>query len=203
MLLPYASDRPPKNPPIVVVVIVLLQYAFYGFVALIVEFRGEDAAVAMYANLSLTPATFHWYAPLTYSFLHASVLHLSSNMLFLWVFGGRLEDAVGRKRFLALYAGAAVATGLLQCGMAGMMGGMARTTTIVGAAGAISAIVGAFAVRFYRSRIRFIGLPVRVPAVLLVAAVMVGEMAITIYQISHPDAIVAGQTAAHWAHVGG
>jgi len=32
-------------------------------------------------------------------------------MLFLWVFGGSLEDAVGRKRFIALYIGAAIVTG--------------------------------------------------------------------------------------------
>src|SRR5258706_2817357 len=152
MLLPYASDRPPKNPPIAVVSIVLLQFAFFGFVALVMAFRSEEAAVALYANLSLAPATFHWYAPLTYSFLHATVLHLSSNMLFLWVFGGSLEDAVGRKRFLALYIGAAIMTGLLQCGMAAAMGGVARTTPIVGASRAISATLCAFAVRLYRFR---------------------------------------------------
>src|SRR5262249_52847058 len=154
-------------------------------------------------NLSLSPAAFHWYAPLTYSFLHESVLHLSSNMLFLWVFGGSLEDAVGRKRFLALYFGAALVTGLIQCGMAALIGGVARTTPIVGASGAISAIVGAFAVRFYRSRIRFIALPIRVPAVLLVAMVMMGEMGVTIYQLMRPDILRSGHTAAHWAHVGG
>jgi membrane associated rhomboid family serine protease/outer membrane protein assembly factor BamD (BamD/ComL family) len=203
MLLPYASDRPPKNPPIVVVTIVLIQFAMFGLIALIMSARGPGAAVALYANLSLAPAAFHWYAPLTYSFLHESVLHLSSNMLFLWVFGGSLEDAVGKKRFVSLYLGSAIITGILQCGMAGFLGGAARTIPIVGASGAISAIVGAFAVRFYRSRIRFIGLPVRVPAVLLVAGVMVGEMGVTLFQLTHRDAVASGHTAAHWAHIGG
>jgi membrane associated rhomboid family serine protease/TolA-binding protein len=203
MLLPYASDRPPKNPPLAVVTIVLFQFAVFGFVALVMAVRGPESAVRLYAGMSLAPAAFHWYAPLTYSFLHESVLHLSSNMLFLWVFGGSLEDAVGRKRFLILYAGSAVIAGLLQCGMAAVIGGAARTTPIVGASGAISAIVGAFAVRFYRSRIRFIGLPLRVPAVLLVAGVMLGEMAFTLFQLTHRDSVSAGHTSAHWAHIGG
>ncbi len=203
MLLPYASDRPPRNPPLTVVTLVLLHFAVFGVIALNIATRGPERAVIWYANLSLVPGSIKWWSPLTYSLLHNSVFHLSSNMLFLWVFGGSLEDVIGRRRFIALYAGAAILTGLLQCTMALLAGGLARSTPIIGASGAIAALVGAFAVRFYRSRIRFIGLPVRIPAVLLVLIVLLGEMTVAVWQLTHPTPAVQGQAAAHWAHVGG
>src|ERR1043165_7652441 len=183
MLLPYASDRPPRKPPFVVVALVLFQFLFLALVQIVISTKGPDLPVLWFANLSLTPASFHWWAPLTYSFLHENVFHLSANMLFLWVFGGSVEDALGWMRFLRLYLIAAVLTGLLQTGMAAFEGGLARTTPIIGASGAVSAVIGVFAVRFYRSRIRFIGLPFRVHAILLLAIAMLLEMAVTIAQL--------------------
>lgn len=203
MLLPYASDRPPRNPPLVVVALVLLHFLVFGLTALILRVRGPGALVIPYANLSLVPAALHWYAPLTYAFLHEDIFHLSVNMLFLWVFGGSVEDALGWKRFLALYVGAAIATGLLQVGMTYAFPGADRMMPIVGASGAISTVVGVFAVRFYRSRIRFIGLPWRIPAVALLALTLLGEMGAALWQLTHSAPDSFGQTVAHWAHIGG
>src|SRR5262245_4252274 len=106
MLLPYASDRPPRNPPLATVALVLLHFLVFGLVALVLAVRGPSAPVVWYANLSLVPGSLHWYSFLTYAFLHENALHLSANMLFLWVFGGSVEDAIGWKRFLSLYAAA-------------------------------------------------------------------------------------------------
>lgn len=199
MLLPYASDRPPRNPPLVTVSLVLIHFLVFGLVALVLAVRGPAAPVVWYANLSLVPGSLHWYALITYAFLHEDVLHLSANMLFLWVFGGSVEDAIGWKRFLGLYAAAVILAGALQVVMGLVAGGSARLTPILGASGAISAIVGVFAVRFYRSRIRFIGLPFQVPALLLLAMVMLAEMGTALWQIAHR--MPAG--TAHWAHIGG
>lgn len=203
MLLPYASDRPPRNPPLVVVTLVLLNFLAFGLVALLLSLRGANAAVVWYANLSLVPASLQWHVLLTHAFLHEDVLHLSVNMLFLWVFGGSVEDALGWKRFLAFYLGAAVLTGLLQALFTRYLPGADPTTPIVGASGAVSAVVGVFAVRFYRSRIRFLGLPFRVPAILLLAVVMLGEMAAVLYLLLRPASGGVGQTVAHGAHIGG
>src|SRR5207302_11419343 len=116
-------------------------------------------------------------------------------MLFLWVFGGSVEDAIGWKRFLGLYFGSAVATGLLQVGMTYALPGADRTMPIAGASGAVSAILGVFAVRFYRSRIRFIGLPFRIPAVLLLGIVLVGEMASVLWYMLQRGHAPAGPAA--------
>src|SRR5947207_4514850 len=150
MLLPYSSDRPPRNPPLAVVALVLIHFAVFGIIAAAIWLHRSDAAVRWYANLSLVPGSFRWYTLLTYSLLHDDIFHLSVNMLFLWVFGGSVEDALGRRRFLGLYIIAAVVAGLLQVGMTLAIGGAARTMPIVGASGAISAVVGDFPVRFYR-----------------------------------------------------
>src|SRR5689334_3034012 len=113
MLLPYASDRPPGKPPVTVAIIVLFNFVVFGGIIAGLQFKDTDT-VALYVNLSLVPTAFRWYSPITYCFLHTGVLHLSANMLFLWVFGGSIEDALGWKRFLGLYLGAAIVTGLLQ-----------------------------------------------------------------------------------------
>jgi membrane associated rhomboid family serine protease len=203
MLLPYTTDRPPRNPPLAVVSLVLIHFAIFGIVALIMGVRGSDAAVVWYANLSLVPSSIRPHTFLTYAFLHESLFHLSSNMLSLWVFGGSVEDAVGWKRFLALYGTAILAAGILEFAMATFMGRSGNVVPIVGASGAISAVIGVFAFRFYRSSIGFMGLPVRIPAVALLAVVMLVEMGFAIVHLMRRDAAFVSQAAAHWAHVGG
>jgi membrane associated rhomboid family serine protease len=201
MLLPYATDRPPKNPPLVVVALVLLNFVLFGIVALTLLKRDASSLVVMYANLSLTPSSLRWWAPITYAFLHEDVFHLSANMLFLWVFGASVEDALEWKRFLAFFFGAAIVTGMLQVLMTRIAPGADPTLPIIGASGAVSAIVGVFAVRFYRSRIRFIGLPIQVPALLLVALALASEMGAAIYKLVAQGN--ASQAVAHWSHIGG
>lgn len=201
MLLPYASDHPPRHPPLAVVALVLVHFLTFGLVALVITFRGPSSPVVWYANLSLVPGALHWYSFVTYGFLHEDVFHLSANMLFLWVFGGSVEDALKWKRFLLLYFAAAVASGGLQIGITVALPGADRMVPIVGASGAVAAIVGIFAVRFYRSTIRFIGLPVKIPAILLLAAAVLLEMGAALWQLVQNAS--SGLSAAHWAHIGG
>jgi len=200
MLLPYASDRPPRNPPFAVVALVLFNFVVF-IVTLILLWMGSDAPVHWYAHFSLIPAALHWYALLTYAFLHDSVFHLSVNMLFLWVFGGSVEDAIKWKRFLLFYLIAAVITGMMEVGITYLSPSADRMMPIIGASGAVSAVVGVFAVRFYRARIRFIGLKARVPAVVLLALALLGEMGAVLYQLTRPDH--GSQIIAHWAHIAG
>ncbi len=87
-------------------------------------------------NLVLVPegATY-----ITYAFLHTDFWHLASNMLFLWVFGDNVEDALGHLRFLIFY---------LLCAAAGAFThGLVETSSqapLIGASGAISGVVAAY-----------------------------------------------------------
>lgn len=184
-----------------VVTIVLVQFAIFGTMAGLLA-AGRQTPIVWFANLSLVPSGIKWYAPLTYAFLHGNLTHVSVNSLFLWVFGGGVEDALGWRRFVAVYLAGSVLSGLLQAGVELMQGGPSVTVPIVGSSGAVAAIVGVFAVRFYRSRIRFIGLPWRVPAVLLLALGLIAEMSIAMWRLTHPDT-ESTPFAAHYAHIGG
>ena len=90
-----------------------------------------------------------WLAAITSIFLHGGLAHLGGNMLFLWIFGNNIEDRLGHLPFLAFYlVGGVVAT----------LGHVAvqpsSTIPLVGASGAIAAIMGAYAVWFPDAPIR-------------------------------------------------
>jgi membrane associated rhomboid family serine protease len=84
----------------------------------------------------------------TSMFLHAGWLHLIGNMLFLWVFGRNVEDLIGGPSFLACYLLAGIAAGIVQV----MVNAYSRVPTI-GASGAIAGVMGAYLIKFPRTRI--------------------------------------------------
>lgn len=91
----------------------------------------------------LVPTTF-----VTSMFLHAGFLHIIGNMWFLWVFGSRIEDAIGSGKFLIFY---------LICGIAAAMVhfvvNLGSPIPTVGASGAIAGVMGAFLLMYPRARI--------------------------------------------------
>ena len=90
-----------------------------------------------------------YLAALVTMFLHASIPHLFGNMLFLWVFGNNIEDRKGWWRFLLLYLiGGAVATAT-QVSI-----DPSSTVPMIGASGAIAAVMGAYLISYPRARIK-------------------------------------------------
>ncbi len=84
-----------------------------------------------------------WLAVVFSMFFHGGLLHLGGNMLFLWVFGNNIEDHLGPARFLAFYLiGGIVATG------AHILVQPDSTIPLVGASGAVAAVMGAYLVWF-------------------------------------------------------
>jgi len=81
-------------------------------------------------------------------FLHGGFMHLFGNLIYLWVFGGAVEDAMGRGRYLVFY---------LACGVAGSLTHAllypASTIPSIGASGSIAGILGAFLVLRPKARI--------------------------------------------------
>jgi membrane associated rhomboid family serine protease len=98
----------------------------------------------------LIPSDPRPIAFLTSMFMHASWLHLLGNMLFLYISGPFVEDAYGRPLFAVFYIACGVLAGLVH--VAAFPGSDAP---LVGASGAIAGIMGAFLVRFVRTKIRF------------------------------------------------
>ncbi|MCX4693745.1 rhomboid family intramembrane serine protease [Streptomyces sp. NBC_01408] len=105
-----------------------------------------------------------WLTPLTALFVHGSWLHLLGNMLFLYVFGAMTEERMGRAPFLVFY----VCTGYLALA-AYAAANASSDQTLVGASGAISAVLGAFLCLLPRARVTSLFpflffLPLRFPA---------------------------------------
>lgn len=92
---------------------------------------------------------FQWWQLFSSAFLHADMWHLGGNMLFLWIFGGAVEDRFGKLGFLAFYAAGAAAAG-------GLYLATGPTDPMLGASGAISAVSGAFLVLFPQVRIQIV-----------------------------------------------
>lgn len=146
----------------------------------------EDIPVApLPADKSVYLALF------TSMFLHGSTLHLAGNMLFLWVFGGNVEDRLGRARYLALYLiGGAAAT----IGYAAVNQGAALP--LIGASGAIAAAMGAYLVVHPKGRILTAIATAAFQVVYVPAVVVLGLFFVT--QFLTPDNEVAWE-----AHVAG
>ena len=95
------------------------------------------------------PDKLEWVAVLVSMFLHGGWIHLGSNMLFLWVFGNNVEDRLGRLLYVGFYvAGGIVAT------IAYVAVNSSSTVPLVGASGAIAAVMGAYLVWYPTVRIR-------------------------------------------------
>jgi membrane associated rhomboid family serine protease len=83
-------------------------------------------------------------------FMHGSFFHILFNMLFLWLIGVNIEDYWGRPIFLALF----IVGGIFSCIFYTIFN-LNSDIPLIGASGAISALMGAFAVRFYNTKIRY------------------------------------------------
>lgn len=99
---------------------------------------------------------------ITYAFLHGDIMHLGGNMLFLWVFGDNVEDALGHVKYLVFY---------LLCAIAGAwLHGFAvpeSDAPLIGASGAVAGVIAAYLVLHPRVRVwvlAFGRIPLRIPA---------------------------------------
>ncbi len=122
-------------------------------------------------------------------------------MFYLWVFGAAVEAAVGWWRFLLLYVTSGAFGGILELLVVNTaLPEAAAQHPIVGASAACAGLIGAFAVRYYRARLEFVGLPWRPHVVVVVAAFLAFEIGAGLWDVAAGNG--AGSVA-HWAHVGG
>ena len=133
----------------------------FGYELWLLVQGGEDALNAFIERRGLVAADLveAWQAGefasaatlglVTHVLLHGSWLHLFGNLLFLWIFGPNVEDRLGRVTFLALFAAGGLAAAGLQVAV-----DPTADLPMVGASGAISAVLGAYLVLFPRARIQ-------------------------------------------------
>lgn len=130
---------------------------------------------------------------ITYQFLHGSPMHLIGNMLFLWVFGDNVEDAMGHMRFLVFYLLCGIAGGLTHAIMT-----PSSTVPLVGASAAVAGVITAYLILHPRVRVwvlafRFI--PLRISAAWVLGAWIATQFVMLFIPDESP--------VAWWAHIGG
>ena len=135
------------------------------------------------------------YTLLTSMFLHGGIAHILGNMWFLWVFGDNVEDRLGPGSFLVFYllggVAAALAQGVLMAGSSAPM---------IGASGAISAVLGAYYVLFPRAPVLTMVLLVFYPVFFYLPAwFYLGYWAL----LQFVEALMGVPGIAFWAHLGG
>jgi membrane associated rhomboid family serine protease len=206
-MIPISDDNPVRLTPYVTWLLILSCTLVFVW-----EFTlGQELNAALNA-LGFTPASLSSrgaapseslgippFATIFISmFLHGSLLHLGGNMLYLWIFGNNIEDAMGHLRFILFYLISGVAAALT---MAYMDPG--SHVPMVGASGAISGVLAAYVLLYPRARVTVIiplGIvfwPFRISAVWVVGLWFVTQLFLA--ALSDPSK----PGVAWWAHVGG
>jgi membrane associated rhomboid family serine protease len=148
--------------------------------------------------VDLVPPPFTVFSSM---FVHEGWLHIIGNMLFLWVFGNNVEDAMGKARFLAFY---------LLCGIAAAAAQTAirpdSTVPNIGASGAIAGVLGAYIMLYPRARVLTL-VPVFIfflPIIMLPAWVVIAAwFVLQLFGGLLSLGAAAGGGVAFFAHVGG
>src|SRR5438094_10072067 len=155
-MIPLRDENPTTLTPVVTVSLIVLNCLVFLY-----QLSLGPAEERFVLSFAAVPA--EWFHPgtvvgdpvvpaavtvLTSMFLHAGLLHLGGNMLYLWIFGNNIEDVMGHGRFLLFY---------LLCGFIAVfwhaVNDYDSTYPMVGASGAISGVLGAYLLLFPRARV--------------------------------------------------
>ena len=136
-----------------------------------------------------------WANLITYAFLHADWLHLLSNMLFLWIFGDNIEDAMGHVKFVLFYLACAAMAALAHLAFNWDANG-----PLVGASGAVAGVMGAYILLYPHVRILVLAriivpIPLPIPAFWMLGFWIATQL---FYLLAGSD-----EPVSWWAHLGG
>jgi membrane associated rhomboid family serine protease len=143
-----------------------------------------------------------WVTVFTSMFMHGSLLHIGGNMLFLWIFGNNVEDAMGPVRFIAFYV-----LGGLAADAAQILVDTDSTVPTLGASGAVAAVLGGYLLLFPRARvvtfvfIIFFFTILELPAILFLGIWILQQALFAYFDLVQPTGDGGG--VAYFAHIGG
>lgn len=201
-MLPLRDDLPTRRTPVVTLLLVALNLAGFAWQLLGpgLERSVLQGGVIPYEILTLEDVWPRDVVPppltiLTAMFLHGGVGHLAGNLLFLWIFGNNVEDAMGRGRFVVFYTACGVAAAIAQVLASAASGGV--DLPMVGASGAIAGVLAAYLRLFPGARILTLAF---VFLVWLPAWIVLG-----LWIVTQVLAVALGGTpgVALFAHIGG
>ncbi|MDX6397751.1 MAG: hypothetical protein QOJ43_1159 [Gaiellaceae bacterium] len=205
-MLPLRDNVPTRSFPLVTVALIaanVLVWVLYQLPNLdesIVELAYQPCEVV---NTCPTVGQDWPVTAITSMFMHGSWAHLLGNMLFLWIFGNNVEDALGKVRFLLFYlAGGLVATATQTVITLAFATDLQAAIPNVGASGAVSAVLGAYLVLLPRAMVLTVIFFVlrEIPAVVFLGIWFLFQLVDGSASLAAPQ---AGGGVAFFAHIGG
>jgi membrane associated rhomboid family serine protease len=196
-MFPIRDHNPSNRTPIITYLLIAANILVY-----LVGLSDQASQNALIRDWALFPSDVAngvaVHTLLTSTFLHAGVLHLGGNMLFLWVFGDNMEDSLGHFRFLLFY---------LACGIGA---GLAHVIVLpfsdiptVGASGSIAGVLGGYLLLYPKARVDVVFFFLVFFKVIPIPAwiTLGGWFALQVF--SGTTAASSGGGVAYWAHIGG
>jgi rhomboid family protein len=206
-VLPIKDNVPTRRFPIVTVALIVANFGLWLFYELpdmnhaIVELAFRPCEVE---NTCRTIGQGWEITSVTSMFMHGSWLHILGNMLFLWIFGNNVEDAMGRVKYLIFYFLAGFAALALQSVITiGTGTAQDAATPFLGASGAISGVLGAYFVLLPRAGVLtlvFLFIPIVIPAWVFLVIWFGFQLISSSASLQHPE---SGGGVAFFAHIGG
>jgi membrane associated rhomboid family serine protease len=205
-VLPLRDNVPTRSFPVVTVglivanVLVWVLYQLPDLDGSVTELAYQPCEVV---NTCATVGQDWAVTAFTSMFMHGSWAHLLGNMLFLWIFGNNVEDALGRFRYLLFYLAGGLAATATQTFVTLMWSSDAEAAIPnLGASGAVSAVLGAYIVLLPNAKVLTIIFFVlrEVPAVLFLGIWFLFQLIDGGASLAHPE---SGGGVAFFAHIGG
>jgi membrane associated rhomboid family serine protease len=143
-----------------------------------------------------------WATAFSSMFMHGGILHIGGNMLFLWIFGNNVEDAMGRLRFIAFYLLGGIAAIALQTVV-----DLDATVPSIGASGAVAGVLGGYLLLYPRAKVLtlvflFVFFAfIQLPAMLFLVIWFAQQALFGVADLSNPTG--GGGGVAYFAHIGG
>jgi membrane associated rhomboid family serine protease len=205
-VLPLRDNVPTRSRPVVTYALILANVLVWVLYQL-PDLQGSVDELAYHpceVEASCPTIGEGWLlTAITSMFLHGSWAHLLGNMLFLWIFGNNVEDALGRVRFLVFYVlGGVAATAVQTVVTLGYASELEGTIPHVGASGAISAVLGGYLVLLPQAKVLTLIFFVlrEIPAVVFLLIWFGFQLWDGSASLSHPE---EGGGVAFFAHIGG
>jgi membrane associated rhomboid family serine protease len=215
-MIPLSDENPTRSTPVFTVLLLLANVAVFVY-----QFSLGSGAEEFIRSCGFLPAelvtgedvgvptcvTPTYLTILTSMFMHGGLLHIGSNMLYLWIFGNNVEDAMGSLRFLLFYLLSGVAAAVAQTVATVMFTPDQATIPNVGASGAVAGVLGAYLVLYPGAHVKtlialgFFWSMARIPALIVLGLWFVTQFFQGVGSLDPEIAATSG--VAFWAHIGG
>jgi membrane associated rhomboid family serine protease len=203
-MIPIKDDNPTRTFPLINCTLIAINIAVFFYQVTLPPHAAKafllaNATVPMHVPAALSGhfgLKMAFYPMFTSMFLHGGLLHLLGNMLFLYVFGDNIEDAFGHTGYLIFYLFCGIGSSMIH-----VLFNLHSSVPAIGASGAISGVMGAYAVLYPRARVlmRFFVFLIPIPAIIVLGYWFVLQF---LEGIAESGAAATGGVA-WWAHIGG